>query len=43
MKWFLFGMAFMWWLDWSGALTTDRIAAFIDRESKAIAEDILYD
>jgi len=24
-------------------LTTDRIAAFVDRESKAIAEDILND
>ena len=43
MKWFFLGMLFMWWLDYSGLATSDAIAAFIDRESKAIAEDILND
>ena len=41
MKWFLFGMMFMWWLDYSGLVTSHDIAAFVDRESKAIAADIL--
>jgi hypothetical protein len=43
MKWFFLGMLFMWWLDWSGLVTSHDIASFVDRESKAIAEDILYD
>lgn len=41
MKWFLFGMAFMWPLDVYDILPTEVIRDFVNKEIVAIAEDIV--